>query len=151
MVQNLNCSCCFITGNIKVTCAKVFWLQITYRDCTISQTTEGLLRFHSQTENIWAFFAYSPEYSLWWALHCGALCVHKVWQHTLEDKHTLGMPNSVHLQIAATQRCPGCLLKSHHPGVCQLQHTSPELRSCCWLLCCWLTDCQAGLHDANFS
>lgn len=73
MVQNLNCSCSFITGNIKVTCAKVFWLQITYRDCTISQTSKGLLQFHSQTKNIWTFFQYTSEHSLWQALHCSAL------------------------------------------------------------------------------
>lgn len=72
MIQNLNCSCCFITGNIKVTCAKVFWLQITYRDCTISQTSKGFLQFHSQTENIWTFFSYTSKYSLWQVLRCSA-------------------------------------------------------------------------------
>lgn len=37
------------------------------------------------------------------ALWC-SLCVHKVGWHTLKDRHTLGTPNSVHLQIAVTHR-----------------------------------------------
>lgn len=155
MVQNLNCSCCFITGNIKVTCAKVFWLQITYRDCTISQTSKGLLQFHSQTKNIWTFFSYTSKYSLWQALHCSALHEGE-WSdgNAARQSHTR-IPKQVCLENAVTCRCPGCLVKSRCPGAEQLQHTTTHPLSFtasedCSMASSWISEL-AMLHDVNIS
>lgn len=145
MVQNLNCSCCFITGNIKVTCAKVFWLQITYRDCTISQTSKGLLQFHSQTENIWTFFSYTSKCSLWQAPRCSA-------RYVRLDSTSSGYPSKRTYKMwwRTTPWMPYEIPLSWDPSASAHHHTSPELHYHWRRLDSWISEL-AALHEVNIS